>query len=107
MTNLNRKQIMTKAWAIKNNLKCTMSAAMTKAWASYKTDNASVLNLSSKRVVIAKTDENYEVTITDFDFAYTLKKIKNFDERKYNAEKRVWLVPVNNSRQLLSFLKDY
>lgn len=107
MTKLNRSEIMTSAWRIKRNLNIEFGVALSNAWANYKKANASVEELNSLRLTAKRVGNQYELTITNVDFNFTLKRVRNFDGSKYDASTKKWFVPVENAYQVERFMRNY
>lgn len=82
---------MTRAWEIKKRFNKTMGECLKLAWSEAK-GYSNISNLT-KRITVKETATEYEVSITDFDFGWTLKKVKEFENRKYNSETKTWNLP--------------
>ena len=107
MNKINRSVIMATAWRIKKNMHITISEALKSSWNMYKESQLTIENIKCNRLVVKRVGDFYELTITDCDFHFTLKKIKSFESRSYNTDTKKWIVPVSDSYQLENFLRNF
>ncbi len=90
---MTKKEIMVRAWEIRKRHNHSMSAALKAAWSEAK--GYSNISEFTKRIEVKENETTYSIKITDFDFAFTLNKVKSFASRTYNPAQKTWEIPKN------------